>query len=661
MGAPHLSPDGQRAVFPVGSTDLEAAEKWSDLWWIDLRTGRTHALTHLRQNDDAPLFSPDGRHILFESDREEGSQLFLMATAGGEARPLTAFPAGLSQPRWAGPDRIVAVSRVHPECGADPDCHERIAQAREDGPLKVHVAEDLLYRHWTTWRGDRYDHLMLVDAEEGTVLRDLTPGAFDSPTFSLGERGFDVSADGKWLCYVSNHDEEAAASTNADLWLLSLEDEGGPRNLTAANHGHDGSPLFSPDGGRIAYISQATPGYESDLSRLALVDLAGGEARYLTDRGKLDRPVTDMRFSPDGRRLYFLAEDEGRNALWRCDLDSGKLTKLHRGHWIESFEVTPDGKSLVFNERAMDRPLELYRISTSGKGLTRLTTLNQALEEEVDLRSPREIFVPVEDGRKVQCWIITPHGFDPDQRYPLIVNVHGGPQGAWSDNWRGDWQVYPGKGYIIAMPNPTGSTGFGQDLTDAIACDWGGRVYEDILAVTDSLARLPYVDPARMGLMGWSFGGYMVMWMEGHTDRFAAAASMMGLYDLRSFYSSTEELWFPEKDLCGVPWRSEHYERWSPSNHVEDFSTPCLVITGEKDFRVPYTQSLMCFNDLQKMGVESRLVVFPEAGHWPSWYEMAFYYNEHLAWFARHLGGGQAPYDPTDFSRNLLFDDKDPR
>jgi len=242
---------------------------------------------------------------------------------------------------------------------------------------------------------------------------------------------------------------------------------------------------------------------------------------------------------------------------------------------------------------------------------------------------------------------VKPHGFDPTRKYPLILNVHGGPQQQWTDAWRGDWQVYPGAGYVVAFANPRGSTGFGQAFTAAISKDWSGKAMEDIARVTEAVAALPYVDAERLGAMGWSWGGYAMMWLEGHSTRFKALASMMGVYDLRAMYSSTEELWFPEWDLAGPPWQQpDLYRRLSPSESVTSFKTPCLVLSGERDFRVPYTQSLEFFTDLQKMHVPSRLIVYERAGHWPSWHEMALYYAAHLDWFHRWLGGAAAPWDP---------------
>jgi len=238
------------------------------------------------------------------------------------------------------------------------------------------------------------------------------------------------------------------------------------------------------------------------------------------------------------------------------------------------------------------------------------------------------------------------------------LNVHGGPQYQWADAFRGDWQVYPGSGYIVAFPNPHGSTGYGQEFTNAISKHWEGAVYDDIMAVTDSLAKLPFVDSGRMGAMGWSWGGYMMMWLEGHTTRFKALASMMGVYDLPAMYGATEELWFPEWDLGGTPWNNkDYYEKASPHNYVRNFKTPCLIITGEKDYRVPYTQSLEFFTGLQKMGVPSRLIVFKNDGHWPDYVKsMPFYYNAHLDWFHKYLGGEPAPYDMVKMLRNQAFE-----
>lgn len=660
VSSPSVSPDGRLVAFSVRRYALEQQKSWSEIWMMKADGSDLRQMTYGRHSDTSPVFSPDGAQLLFVSNRAGDDQLFVMQVGGGEARQLTHFPTGVSDPRWSPDGRWVAVtSQVFPECGADGPCNERINRAIEDGKLQVHVADHLLYRHWTHWRDGKYAHILLVDAGSGKVVKDMTPGAWDSPTFSLsGDRGYDFAPDSKHLCYVSNHDADPESSTNADLWLVPVE---GPitketaLNITAENHGWDGAPLFSPDGRSIAYRSQAAPGYESDLFRIALYDLQNKSVRYLTNGSNFDNWVDEIAWTSDSKALLFQGEYHGRNPLYRIAVQTGAISDVLTDGAISGWKVLPDDHSLIYSRRTVGDPTEIYRAAAGDAAGEALTHFNRELKAEVDIRPAEEMWVQGAGDYKVHVFIVKPHNFDPGKKYPLILNVHGGPQSQWMDSYRGDWQVYPGKGYVVAFANPTGSTGYGQEFTAAISKDWGGRVFQDLMKVTDALEQLPYVDSSRMGSMGWSYGGYMMMWFEGHTHRFKASASMMGVYDLTAMYGATEELWFPEFDLGGTPWTSDLYKKWSPSEYVTQFKTPCQVITGERDYRVPYTQSLEFFTDLQKMKVPSRLIVYKNAGHWPNWYEMAFYYEAHLDWFHRWLGGEAAPYDYLKFARNLLF------
>jgi len=661
VGAPVFSPESGEVAFTVRRYELEKGQAWSEIWMMKSDGSNLRQMTTGRNNNGSPVFSPNGKQILFLSDRNDGrAQLYLIPTDGGEARQLTHYPLDLAEPRWSRDGRWIAVTaEVFPECGSDGECNRKNLDTMANGKLKVHLADSLLYRHWTSWRDGKYTHILLVDPTSGEVVKDLTPGKWDSPTFSLsGDRGFDFSPDGREICYVSNHDADPASSTNADLWVVPVDEQIGPNsavNLTESNHGWDGSPLYSPDGRYIAYRSQATPGYESDLFRIALYDRNSGTVRYLTDRENFDNWIDEIGWATDSTHLYFQGEVHGRNPLYRMRLSSLEIEEALNDGTIGGWTFLPDGRTVVYSRMTVGTPPEIFRaVRGEGKGKP-LTHFNQKLVESVDIRPAEEMWVQGDGDYKVQVFIVKPHDFDPSRKYPLILNVHGGPQSQWMDSYRGDWQVYPGKGYVVAFPNPTGSTGFGQDFTDAIGEDWGGRVFRDLMKVSDALEALPYVDKNRMGAMGWSYGGYMMMWFQGHTARFKTIASMMGVYDLVAMYGATEELWFPERDLGGPPWKSDLYQKWSPSEFVTNFKTPCLVITGEQDFRVPYTQSLEFFTDLQKMDVPSRLVVFPGAGHWPNWYEMAFYYNVHLDWFHRWLGGPPAPYDVEKFARNQVF------
>jgi len=662
VGSPAVSADGARVAFPVTRYELEAGESWSEIWMMEADGSDLRQMTCGRHHDSSPVFSPDGKNLLFVSDRGEGSQLYVMAVDGGEARRLTDYPMGLSGPVWSPDGVFLAVqAEVYPECGYDAECNRTIADSVAAGPLTARMTDELLYRHWTAWRDGKWAHVLLVDARSGEVVRDLTPGRWDSPTFSAGGAGgYAFSPDGAELCVVSNHDRVPARSTNSDLWLIPLDPEIAdpqPVSITADNHGWDGDPVYSPSGRYIAYRSQATPGHESDLYRTALYDRKGKTTRYLTDRSNFDNWINDLEWSADERWLYFSGHERGQTPLYRLDLEGGGIQKIFADGSVAGWGLANGGRSIVYVRSRVGAPPELFSAPVSSGDARRLTHFNDALAAEVDIRPAEVMWVEGAEGRKIQVFVVTPHDFDPTKEYPLILNVHGGPSSPWKDRYRGDWQVYPGKGYVVAFPNPTGSAGFGQDFVDAITCDWGGRVFDDLMKVTDAVEALPYVDANRVGAMGWSYGGYMMMWFAGHTDRFEAIASMMGVYDLRSMWGATEELWFVEHDLCGLPWTSDDYERWSPSVFAGNFKTPTMVITGEGDYRVPYTQSLHFFTDLQVREVPSRLVVFPNAGHWASWYEMAFYYLVHLDWFHQWLGGEPAPWDPTAFLRNQVFND----
>ena len=659
IGDLSMSPCGKWIAFTVTTFNLEESKRTQAVWLKEVDGKVEIQLTSGECRDRAPIWSPCGKTIAFISDRSGKSQLYLIPVGGGEAKQLTNISTGISDPYWS-PDgsSIIFASSIYPECAADDACNKEIKETWDKGTLKVHMADGLLYRHWDSWNDGKTDHILAVDMD-GKV-RDLTPGPHESPVFSVGGAfKYQISPDNKMLVFSSKRVAYPAESTNSDLFMEDLKGEikeTSAQNLTTFNEAADTIPRFSPDGKYLAYLTQRIPAYESDLWRIGLLDLKTMKHRLLTDTGNFDNWVNEFEWSHDSGKIYFTADVKGENPICRLHLKDGKIETILSHATIGAFAVDPDEKFVVYIHRAIGEPWEIYRYNMKErKGPEKLTSFNQKVMDEVNIRPMERLTTPGADGKPVEIFLVKPHNFDPKKKYPLILNVHGGPQSQWQDSFRGDWQVYPGLGYIVAFPNPHGSTGYGQEYTAAISGDWAGKVYEDLMKVTDYLAKLPYVDENRMGAMGWSYGGYMMNWFLGHTDRFKCLVSMMGAFNLHSKYGATEELWFPEWDLKGTPWDSDQYEKFSPHNSVKNFKTPTLIITGEKDYRIPYTESLQLFTALQKMRVPSRLVVFPDAGHWPSWYEMTFYYLAHADWFHTYLGGDAPPWNIEDFQRNRVF------
>ena len=643
---PTVSAKGQLAYY-VSSSDLKSQTSKTTLY-IDHQP-----LEGIK--GFAPQWSADGSKLYYSAVADDGLQVFAYDLKTRQSRQLTHYALGANGAVVSPDGNLIAfAAEVWPAIGgADGKANAEANERKAKAPVQAHLADKLLFRHWTDYTDGKFWHIIIYNIAKDTYT-DVTPGEFHSPTFSpSGPEGFTFSPDSKELCYLSNHDPHPEASTNANLWVVPVEG-GTARNLTADNKAWDGSPQYSPDGRYIAYRFQTVPGYESDRFRLAVVDRRTGTKTVLTEA--FDNWVDAYKWTPDSKAICFLGEERGYEPLFKVTLANKKIEKIVGDRAIGSFDL--DGKgNFYYTYSSTGKPTALYRATPSRKGLRerQLTHFNDALEQEVDIRPAEELWVEGANGDSVEVFVVKPHGFEPGKKYPLVINVHGGPQMQWMNSFRGDWQVYPGAGYVVAYPNPHGSTGYGQQFCRDISQDWGGKPFVDVMRVTDALARLDYVDSTRMAAMGWSYGGFFMNWLQGHTKRFKCLASMMGLYDMPSMWGTTEELWFPNFEMDGQPWNSDLYQKWSPSNYVRNFATPTLIITGERDYRVSYTQSLQYFSTLQTLGIPSRLIVFKNDGHWPSTLRsMPLYYNAHLEWFHKYLGGAPAPWKSEDMVNGTM-------
>ncbi len=629
VGDPQIAPDGKHVAYVVTEVLKDENRTNSDIWLANADgSGEPRKLTSSPKHDRHPRWSPDGKWIAFESTRDGTPQIFLLAADGGEARKLTTLSTGAGQPMWAPDGKSLAfVSAVFPEFSDKPfkesdKLNQEKQDARDKSKVKARMIDKLLFRHWDEWVDDKRQHIFVVkvkpDGSADGDPRDVTPGENDgvptSSTFSAGDE-FAFSPDGKEIAFSAPPlpIREQAWRTNHDVWTVNLA-TGERKNLTVQNQGADGYPRYSPDGKLVAYRAQARAGFEADKWSLWVLTLATGERRNLT--ANWDRSVDDFSWA-GASTLVATAQEDGRRSLWRIGLGGEPVAKLTtRGSAGES-SVARTGDFLVFTVHGFNRPPEVASMALAGGEVKVLTRTNADLLEKITMTPPESVTVSGAGGTPVQMFILKPPGFTEGKKYPLVFWVHGGPQSAFLDSWSTRWnpKLWAAQGYVIALPNPRGSTGFGQKFTDEISHDWGGKVFDDLMACLAHLEKQPYIDTTRMASAGASYGGYMMNWFQGHTDKFKTLVTHCGVYDFVSMYGTTEETWFDEWDH-GIPWENPEFEKWSPHKHAAKFKTPNLIIHNELDFRVPLNQGLSLFTTLQRKGVPSKLLYFPDEGHW---------------------------------------------
>ncbi|MBA3395278.1 MAG: S9 family peptidase [Deltaproteobacteria bacterium] len=619
---PNVSPDGKWVAFAVRDTDLDANRGRMDLWLASVDGVTVRRLTTHPENDTDPRWSPDGKSIYFMSSRSGSSQVWRIAIAGGEAEQVTKLPLDLNGFELF-PDgkRLVVPIDVWPDAKTLAETVKR-DEAKEKSKSKARVYDQLLFRHWDQWEDGKYSHVFVWTPPElggkADDARDLTPGqTTDSPTHPFGGmEEIAISPDGKTVAFVARQGgRETAWQTNTDVFLVPAAGGAKPVALTAANKAYDFEPTFSPDGRSLAVRRMVRAGFEADRERIAVYDLASRKERIVTEAW--DRSASSLTWSADGKTIYTSADNVGNHSLFAVDVASGQAKVIVDKGTNASPRLA--GDRLVFARDTLKSPVELYSVKPDGSDLRPVTRFNEARVKRITWGDYEQFSFKGAKGDTVYGYAMKPAGFK-GGKAPVAMLIHGGPQGSFGDHWHYRWnpQAYAGRGYGVVFIDFHGSTGYGQAFTDAIRGDWGGAPYEDLMLGLDAaLAKFPWLDKTRMAALGASYGGYMINWLHGKTDRFKALVCHDGNLDERMAYFDTEELWFPEWEHGGPPWENPAgYTKHNPIDFVKNWKTPTLVIHGALDFRVVDTQGMSTFTALQRKGVPSRFLHFPDENHW---------------------------------------------
>ncbi len=607
---PQVTPDGSLVAFTVSTPSLQDNRSSTKIWLADLASGDSWQATAAAGNDRAPRWSPDGKVLAFISTREGGPQIWRMPIRGGEAVKVTSVRDGIADFLWS-PDGKAMYFWTDVAWG---DSSEAARRAAPWG-TEARIFTDLFYRHWNEWRLGVRSHLFRVDLADGTTT-DITPIDRDVPPLALGGADVAVSPVGTELAIVYNPDSTPAISTNNDVFVMGPD--GSARQAITSARGNDHSPQYSPDGRYIAYLAMAAPGFEADRQQLMLYDRASG--RRLSVTPKWDLSISAFHWLPDARAVLAEVEERGGHSLYRVEVPTGRATRLLSGGTNTAFQLASRADVVVFLRSTARRPPEVFATTTEGKAIRQVSHVNDDRFGAWDIPALEEFGFVGAANDSVFGWIMKPPGFDPARRYPLIYLIHGGPQGAWLDQWHGRWNyaMFAARGYVVAAVNFHGSTGYGQAFTNSISRNWGGLPYEDLMKGADILARLPYVDSTRMAAAGASYGGYMIYWMAGRTTRFKTLIAHDGIFNPLSMAGTTEELWFPTWEFGGLPWEPAAratIEKWSPANFTGNWRTPMLVIHSQLDYRVDISEGLQAFTALRLRNIPAKFLYFPDEDH----------------------------------------------
>ena len=645
VGAPSVSPDGGRVAYAVRKTDMEAGKGRHDVWLSPVSGGAPRQLTRHEASDTSPAWSQDGAHVYFLSSRSGSSQVWRIGADGGQAEAVTDLPLDVGTFRLANGDRTLVVSlQVYTDCD-DLACTVERKEENENRPTSGILYEQLFMRHWDHWLDGTRSRLFAIPLEGGRAKATeplLLTGSVDADVPSRvwgGNEEYHVSPDGKTLYFTARiRDAGEAWSTNYDIYAAPMSGDGPADNLTGSNPAWDTQPVLSPDGGQLAWLAMSRPGFEADRFRIMLRDLATGATRELAP--DWDRSPSSIAFSPDGKHLYANAQDVGEKTLWRFGLADGAAEKIAGDGTISAFDVS-SGRT-VFARDDLKSPSELFVVE-NGKTL-QLTDFSGPQLEGVAMGDYEQFSFEGAHGDTVHGYVMKPAAYREGERYPVAFLIHGGPQGSFGDHFHYRWnpQTYAGQGFAAVFIDFHGSTGYGQAFTDSITGDWGGAPLRDLqLGLEAAIEKYPFLDGERTCALGASYGGFMVNWIAGNwPDRFDCLVNHDGIFDERMMYYATEELWFPEWEHGG-PYHAnaEAYEKVNPVNYLEHWRTPMLVVHGELDYRVPVTQGIATFTALQRLGIPSQFLYFPDENHWVlNPHNSIQWHNTVNAWLHRYLG-----------------------
>ena len=619
LSDPQVSPDGKWIVFVLRRTDLEANKGRTDLWLVGTDGRGLRRFTTHPEGDSNPRWAPDSRSIWFLSTRSGSSQVWRIRIDGGEPEQVTDEPLDIGN-LIVSPDgnRIAFTMEVFPDCKTPAETKERLNQI-EKRKASGRIYDRIFVRHWDTWKDGRRSHLFVMPAV-GAKAVDVVRGMdADTPSKAFGgPEEITFTPDGKGVIFSARDvGAEEPWSTDFDLYVAPVDGSEPPKCLTEKNEAWDTNPVFSPDGRILAYLAMARPGYESDRLRIILRRWPGTQERVLT--ADWDRSPSSFCFSADGKSIYATANNLGQRSLFAINVQSGAVKTVVKEGSISSPGVAAG--RIVYGMNNLRSPVELYSVKPDGTDVRKITRVNSDKLAVARMGEYEQFTFAGWDNETVYCYVVKPIDFDPNKKYPVAFLIHGGPQGSFGNMFHYRWnpQAYAGAGYAAVMVDFHGSTGYGQAFTDSIRGDWGGKPLVDLQkGLAAALERYPWMDGEKVGALGASFGGYMINWIAGNwPDRFRCLVNHDGNLCERMAYYDTEELWFPEWDHIGTPWDNpEHYEKQNPVNFVKNWKTPMLVIHGALDFRVADTQGLGTFNALQRRGIPSKLLYFPDENHW---------------------------------------------